>query len=159
MFAYCGAHLLGGLRGNSFVAAMSTLGSSLCIPISKQPWQARAVRTKITSTAVTQVWPRFYPSPARTWAIGTAACRARFLGRCRHRDWPLTRCPVTPRPSHRRRCCAPESGEIGAIYTNVRIGPPALGARTILANPTQHETHDLLNVRLESNAKTLARSS
>ncbi len=41
-------------------------------------------------------------------------------------------------------------GEIGAIYTGrMEYGPRALGARTILANPSRRETHDLLNERLD----------
>ncbi len=41
-------------------------------------------------------------------------------------------------------------GEIGAIYTHrMEFGPRALGARSILANPSRRETHDLLNKRLE----------
>lgn len=41
-------------------------------------------------------------------------------------------------------------GEIGAIYTRrMEFGPRALGARTILANPSRRETHDILNERLE----------
>lgn len=40
-------------------------------------------------------------------------------------------------------------GEIGAIYTGrMEYGPRALGARSILANPSRRETHDLLNQRL-----------
>jgi carbamoyltransferase len=40
-------------------------------------------------------------------------------------------------------------GEIGAIYVGrMEYGPRALGARTILANPANRETHDLLNTRL-----------
>jgi len=40
-------------------------------------------------------------------------------------------------------------GEIGAIYSErMEYGPRALGARTILANPSQRETHDELNRRL-----------
>jgi carbamoyltransferase len=40
-------------------------------------------------------------------------------------------------------------GEIGAIYTGrMEYGPRALGARSILANPSRRETHDLLNERL-----------
>lgn len=40
-------------------------------------------------------------------------------------------------------------GQIGAIYTHrMEFGPRALGARTILANPSRRETHDLLNTRL-----------
>jgi carbamoyltransferase len=40
-------------------------------------------------------------------------------------------------------------GEIGAIYTGrMEDGPRALGARSILANPSRRETHDLLNQRL-----------
>ncbi len=41
-------------------------------------------------------------------------------------------------------------GEIGAIYTGrMEYGPRALGARTILANPSRRDTHDLLNERLD----------
>src|SRR5271156_1614466 len=40
-------------------------------------------------------------------------------------------------------------GNIGAIYTGrMEYGPRALGARSILANPSWRETHDLLNQRL-----------
>jgi carbamoyltransferase len=40
-------------------------------------------------------------------------------------------------------------GEIGAIFTGrMEYGPRALGARSILANPSRRETHDLLNHRL-----------
>jgi carbamoyltransferase len=43
-----------------------------------------------------------------------------------------------------------KAGELGAIYTHrMEYGPRALGARTILANPSRRETHDLLNMRLE----------
>ncbi|HEY4407205.1 MAG TPA: carbamoyltransferase C-terminal domain-containing protein [Xanthobacteraceae bacterium] len=42
-----------------------------------------------------------------------------------------------------------EAGEIGAIYTGrMEYGPRALGARSILANPSRRDTHDLLNQRL-----------
>jgi len=41
------------------------------------------------------------------------------------------------------------AGELGAIYTGrMEYGPRALGARSILANPSRRETHDLLNQRL-----------
>jgi carbamoyltransferase len=41
------------------------------------------------------------------------------------------------------------AGQIGAIYTGrMEYGPRALGARSILANPSRRETHDLLNKRL-----------
>jgi carbamoyltransferase len=41
-------------------------------------------------------------------------------------------------------------GQIGAIYTGrMEYGPRALGARSILANPSRRETHDLLNQRLD----------
>lgn len=41
------------------------------------------------------------------------------------------------------------AGELGAIYTGrMEYGPRALGARSILANPSRRETHDLLNTRL-----------
>jgi carbamoyltransferase len=42
------------------------------------------------------------------------------------------------------------AGQLGAIYTGrMEYGPRALGARSILANPSRRETHDLLNKRLE----------
>src|SRR5262245_6953200 len=42
------------------------------------------------------------------------------------------------------------AGEIGAIYTGrMEYGPRALGARSILANPSRRDTHDLLNQRLD----------
>src|SRR5262249_60117808 len=42
------------------------------------------------------------------------------------------------------------AGKIGAIYTGrMEYGPRALGARSILANPSRRETHDLLNTRLD----------
>ena len=41
------------------------------------------------------------------------------------------------------------AGQLGAIYTGrMEYGPRALGARSILANPSRRETHDLLNRRL-----------
>jgi carbamoyltransferase len=41
-------------------------------------------------------------------------------------------------------------GELGAVYTGrMEYGPRALGARSILADPSRRETHDLLNKRLE----------
>jgi carbamoyltransferase len=41
------------------------------------------------------------------------------------------------------------AGQLGAIYTGrMEYGPRALGARSILANPSRRETHDLLNQRL-----------
>jgi carbamoyltransferase len=41
------------------------------------------------------------------------------------------------------------AGQLGAIYTGrMEFGPRALGARSILANPSRRETHDLLNTRL-----------
>ncbi len=43
-----------------------------------------------------------------------------------------------------------KDGQLGAIYTGrMEYGPRALGARTILANPSRRETHDLLNDRLK----------
>ena len=43
-----------------------------------------------------------------------------------------------------------KDGQLGAIYTGrMEYGPRALGARTILANPSRRETHDLLNERLK----------
>jgi len=42
------------------------------------------------------------------------------------------------------------AGQIGAIYTGrMEYGPRALGARSILANPANRATHDLLNLRLD----------
>jgi len=42
------------------------------------------------------------------------------------------------------------AGQIGAIYTGrMEYGPRALGARSILANPSNRATHDLLNQRLD----------
>jgi carbamoyltransferase len=42
------------------------------------------------------------------------------------------------------------AGEIGAIHTGrMEYGPRALGARSILANPSRRDTHDLLNKRLD----------
>jgi carbamoyltransferase len=41
------------------------------------------------------------------------------------------------------------AGQLGAIYVGrMEHGPRALGARSILANPSRRETHDLLNQRL-----------
>jgi len=41
------------------------------------------------------------------------------------------------------------AGQLGPIYTGrMEYGPRALGARSILANPSRRETHDLLNTRL-----------
>jgi carbamoyltransferase len=41
------------------------------------------------------------------------------------------------------------AGQLGAVYTGrMEYGPRALGARSILANPSRRETHDLLNKRL-----------
>jgi carbamoyltransferase len=41
------------------------------------------------------------------------------------------------------------AGQLGAIYVGrMEYGPRALGARSILANPSRRETHDLLNERL-----------
>lgn len=41
------------------------------------------------------------------------------------------------------------AGQLGAIYVGrMAYGPRALGARSILANPSRRETHDLLNKRL-----------
>jgi carbamoyltransferase len=43
-----------------------------------------------------------------------------------------------------------KAGQIGAIYAGrMEYGPRALGARSILANPSRRETHDQLNQRLE----------
>src|SRR6516165_7818634 len=41
------------------------------------------------------------------------------------------------------------AGQLGAIYVGrMEYGPRALGARSILANPSRRETHDLLNKRV-----------
>ena len=41
------------------------------------------------------------------------------------------------------------AGQLGAIYVGrMEYGPRALGARSMLANPSRRETHDLLNKRL-----------
>jgi carbamoyltransferase len=41
------------------------------------------------------------------------------------------------------------AGQLGAIFVGrMEYGPRALGARSILANPSRRETHDLLNTRL-----------
>ena len=41
------------------------------------------------------------------------------------------------------------AGQLGAIFVGrMEYGPRALGARSILANPSRRETHDLLNKRL-----------
>ena len=42
------------------------------------------------------------------------------------------------------------AGEIGALFTGrMEYGPRALGARSILANPSRRDTHDQLNQRLD----------
>jgi carbamoyltransferase len=59
----------------------------------------------------------------------------------------VRRLPGDPIEAAAKRLVA---GEIGAIYTGrMEYGPRALGARSILANPSRRETHDLLNQRLE----------
>jgi carbamoyltransferase len=59
----------------------------------------------------------------------------------------IRRLAVDPVEGTARRLVA---GEIGAIYTGrMEYGPRALGARSILANPSRRETHDLLNTRLD----------
>jgi len=59
----------------------------------------------------------------------------------------IRRLTVDPIEGTARRLVA---GEIGAIYTGrMEYGPRALGARSILANPSRRETHDLLNTRLD----------
>jgi carbamoyltransferase len=58
----------------------------------------------------------------------------------------IRRTSETPAEGTARRL---DVGEIGAIYTGrMEYGPRALGARSILANPSRKETHDLLNQRL-----------
>lgn len=59
----------------------------------------------------------------------------------------VKRLPGNPVAAAAKRLAA---GEIGAVYTGrMEYGPRALGARSILANPSRRETHDLLNVRLD----------
>jgi carbamoyltransferase len=59
----------------------------------------------------------------------------------------VTRLPGDPIAAAAERLA---QGEIGAIYTGrMEYGPRALGARSILANPSRPETHDLLNQRLD----------
>ena len=59
----------------------------------------------------------------------------------------VKRLPGNPVTAAAKRLAA---GEIGAIYTGrMEYGPRALGARSILANPSRRETHDLLNERLD----------
>jgi len=59
----------------------------------------------------------------------------------------IRRLPSDPIEQTAKRLAA---GEIGAIYTGrMEYGPRALGARSILANPSRRETHDLLNTRLD----------
>jgi carbamoyltransferase len=59
----------------------------------------------------------------------------------------VKRMPDAPIDGAVRRLAA---GELGGIYTGrMEYGPRALGARTILANPSRRETHDLLNERLD----------
>lgn len=59
----------------------------------------------------------------------------------------IRRLPGDPIEQTAKRLAA---GEIGAIYTGrMEYGPRALGARSILANPSRRETHDLLNTRLD----------
>ena len=58
----------------------------------------------------------------------------------------IRRTAETPVEGAARRLTA---GQLGAIYTGrMEYGPRALGARSILANPSRRETHDLLNQRL-----------
>jgi len=58
----------------------------------------------------------------------------------------VKRTPETPVAGSVQRL---EAGQLGAIYTGrMEYGPRALGNRTILANPSRRETHDLLNERL-----------
>jgi carbamoyltransferase len=59
----------------------------------------------------------------------------------------VKRLPGNPVAAAAKRLAA---GEIGAVYTGrMEYGPRALGARSILANPSRRETHDLLNERLD----------
>ena len=77
-----------------------------------------------------------------------------YLGR----DYTDKADPISAIPGIRRLAGDPiedtakrlAAGEIGAIYTGrMEYGPRALGARSILANPSRRETHDLLNTRLD----------
>jgi carbamoyltransferase len=55
----------------------------------------------------------------------------------------------TPEPPVEGAARRLSAGQIGAIYTGrMEYGPRALGARSILANPSRRETHDVLNKRL-----------
>jgi carbamoyltransferase len=58
----------------------------------------------------------------------------------------IRRTTETPVEGAARRLYA---GQLGAIYVGrMEYGPRALGARSILADPSRRETHDLLNKRL-----------
>jgi carbamoyltransferase len=55
----------------------------------------------------------------------------------------------TPEPPAEGAAKRLNAGQLGAIYVGrMEYGPRALGARSILANPSRRETHDLLNKRL-----------
>lgn len=59
----------------------------------------------------------------------------------------IRRLPEAPVETAARRLA---QGQLGAVYTGrMEYGPRALGTRSILANPSRRETHDLLNERLD----------
>jgi carbamoyltransferase len=90
----------------------------------------------------------------KTWLNRRRPLGPIFLGR----DYTSAIDPaLTALPTVRRVQGAPVTqaasrlveGKIGAIFTGrMEYGPRALGARSILANPSRRETHDLLNERL-----------
>ena len=88
---------------------------------------------------------------ARRSAGGCATCISVAITPARStlRSKPPPACAAPAK----RRSTAPPSGSMPAssapIYTGrMEYGPRALGARSILANPSRRETHDLLNQRL-----------
>jgi carbamoyltransferase len=90
----------------------------------------------------------------KTWLDRRRPLGPAFLGR----DYTSAIDPALAAvPGVRRLAAAPVAeavrrlvdGEIGAIFTGrMEYGPRALGARSILANPSRRETHDMLNQRL-----------
>ncbi|MGZ9088944.1 MAG: carbamoyltransferase C-terminal domain-containing protein [Rhodoplanes sp.] len=76
--------------------------------------------------------------------------RPRLYGPGRRRSGGDRRREATPGQSVAAAAKRLAAGEIGAVYTGrMEYGPRALGARSILANPSRRETHDLLNERLD----------
>src|SRR4051794_36990108 len=89
--------------------------------------------------------PLFHPFPRL--AVGARAIPHPCGGPERTLDAAGRRTAEAPVEGAARRLAA---GQIGAIYTGrMEYGPRALGARTILANPSRRDTHDLLNERLD----------